>query len=298
MTSRFRFISTHRGAYGVKRLARLLVVSRSGFYRWLGAEAGRAGRAAADAQLLARIRAIHTASGGTYGIPRITAELAATGCPVNHKRVERLMRAHHITGRHLRRRLRTTIPGPAVVPAVDLIRRDFHAEAINQRWCGDITYLRAGGRWLYLATVIDIASRRLIGWSINTHMRTSLVTDALAAAVTARAGQVTGVIMHTDNGTQYTSHDYAKTCRQYGIRLSRGQVGSSYDNALAESLFATLKRELPAAATSWPSEADARRDLFQWIAFYNHRRRHSALGYQSPTNYETRTPSTSMPTAA
>jgi transposase InsO family protein len=298
VTSRFRFISTHRGVYGVQRLTRLLAVSRSGYYRWLAGESDRIARAVADDELAAGIRTIHAASGGAYGAPRVAIELRAQGRLVDRKRVERVMRQRGIIGRHLRRRIRTTIPGPAATPVADLLRRDFTATGINQRWCGDITYLRAGGGWLYLATVIDIASRRLIGWSIANHMRTALVTDALHAAVAARGGHVKEVVMHTDRGAQYTSATFADACHRNGIHPSRGHIGSSYDNALAEAFFATLKRELPAAATGFTCEADARQQLFRWIAFYNHRRRHSAIGYISPADYESQLPSTTVPIAA
>lgn len=294
MTSRFRFISTHRAAYGVKRLCRVLAVSRSGFYRWEAAEPDRQARAAADDDLATEIAAIHAASHGSYGSPRVTIELRERGRRVNRKRTARLMRARHIVGRHQRRGKRTTIPDPAAPPAPDLLGRDFTATDLDQRWCGDITYLRVGDGWLYLATVIDIASRRLIGWSLNRHMRADLVIDALAAAVAARGGRVDGVIFHSDRGSQYTSSDFAAACDRHGVRRSMGRVGSSYDNALAEAFFATLKRELDVDHHRWHSEADARRDVFRWIAFYNHRRRHSALGYLSPADYEQRHRSTTL----
>lgn len=188
MTSRFRFISTHRATWSVKRLCRILAVSRSGFYRWAASEPARQERAAAEDTLAGQIRIIHVDSGGTYGSPRVTVKLRDQRVRVNRKRVERIMRHREVVGRHLRRRKRTTIPDPATPPVPDPIGRDFTATARDQRWCGDITYLRVGGGWLYLATVIDIATRRLIGWSINTHMRTSLVIDALDAAVAARGG--------------------------------------------------------------------------------------------------------------
>ncbi|WP_375155177.1 IS3 family transposase [Micromonospora sp. 4G55] len=286
VTSRFRFISTHRATWSVKRLCRILAVSRSGFYRWAASEPTRRSRAAAEDALAEQIKFIHADSGGTYGSPRVTVELRCQGVRVNRKRVERIMRRRDVVGRHLRRRKRTTIPDPAAPPAPDLVGRDFTATAPDQRWCGDITYLRAGGGWLYLATVIDIATRRLIGWSINTHMRAGLIIDALHAAVAARGGRVDDVIFHSDRGAQGGSGDFADVCRRHGIRRSMGRVGSSYDNALAEAFFATLKRELDVDRRRWASEADARRDVFRWIGFYNHRRRHSALGYLSPADYE------------
>ncbi|WP_375547185.1 IS3 family transposase [Micromonospora chalcea] len=293
VTGRFRFISAHRAVFGVKRLCRVLAVSRSGFYRWSASEPARQARAAGEDALAEQIRAIHAGSGGTYGSPRVTVELHHQGVRVNRKRVERIMRQRDVVGRHLRRRKRTTIPDPAAPPVPDLIGRDFTATAPDQRWCGDITYLRVGAGWLYLATVIDIATRRLIGWSINTHMRAELVIDALDAAVAARGGRVDGVVFHSDRGAQYGSGDFADVCQRHGIRRSMGRIGSSYDNALAEAFFATLKRELDVDRRTWTSEADARRDVFRWIAFYNHRRRHSALDYLSPADYEqTLTPTT------
>ncbi|MEU5552855.1 IS3 family transposase [Micromonospora sp. NPDC047793] len=286
VTSRFRFISTHRATYGVKRLCRILAVSRSGFYRWTVSEPARQARAADEDALAEQITGVHADSGGTYGSPRVTVELRCQGVRVNRKRVERIMRQRDVVGRHLRRRKRTTIPDPAAPPTPDLIGRDFTATAPDQRWCGDITYLRVGAGWLFLATVIDIATRRLIGWSINTHMRTGLVIDALDAAVAARGGRVDGVIFHADRGAQYRSGAFADTCRRHGVRRSMGRIGSSYDNALAEAFFATLKRELDVDRRRWATETDARRDVFRWIAFYNHRRRHSALNYLSPADYE------------
>jgi transposase InsO family protein len=181
----------------------------------------------------------------------------------------------------------------------DLLGRDFTATAPDQRWCGDITYLRVGDRLCYLATVIDIATRRLIGWSINTHMRTDLVIDALDAAVAARGGRVHGVIFHSDRGAQHGSARFADAGRRHGVRRSIGRTGSSYDNALAEAFFASHKRELDVDRRRWATEADARRDTFRWIAFYNHHRRHSALGYHSPTDHERAlTPTTPLPIAA
>ncbi|SCL31079.1 Integrase core domain-containing protein [Micromonospora rhizosphaerae] len=230
MTSRFRFISAHRAVFGVKRLCRVLAVSRSGFYRWAASEPARQDRVAAEDALAEQIRIIHADSGGTYGSPRVTVELHDQGVRVNRKRVERIMRQRDVVGRHLRRRKRTTIADPAAPPAPDLIGRDFTATAPDQRWCGDITYLRVGGGWLYLATVIDIATRRLIGWSINTHMRTSLVIDALNAAVAARGGQVDGVIFHSDRGAQggfnWSSQHLVGEVKRWRMGWGRSGFGS------------------------------------------------------------------------
>jgi len=288
LISRFRFISAMRADYGVQRLCRVLGVHRSAFYAWLAGAPAREAKAAEEARIVAKIRDFHTASKGTYGSPRITVDLRDDGEIVNHKRVARLMREHDIVGLHLRRKKRTTIPDETTPAVPDLIERDFKPGPINHRWCGDITYLPVGESWLYLATVIDIGSRRLIGWSIADHMRTGLITDALEAAVRARGGHVNGVIFHSDRGSQYSAAEFAKFCAEYGIRRSMGKVGTSYDNALAESLFATLKREtmrqLP--LKRWISARQARTDIFRWIAWYNHRRRHTALNNQAPTVYE------------
>lgn len=300
MTSRFQFISTHRAFWSVKRLCHVLAVSRSGFYRWSATQPARQARAAADQVLAGQISRVHAASGGTYGSPRVTTELHAQGVRVNRKRVERVMRRCGVIGLHLRRRKpATTIPDRAAPPLPDLVRRDFSPGGPLGRWCGDITALPTRSGWVYLATVIDISSRRLIGWSVNTHMRTDLVTDALNAAVTTRGGQVAGVVFHSDRGAQYRSHDFTNTCHQHGIRQSMGRTGSSYDNALAEAFFATLKRELGVHHHRWTSPTQARRDIFTWIAFYNHRRRHTTLGHHSPTHYEhTLTPTTLQPTTS
>ncbi|GAA4210795.1 hypothetical protein GCM10022252_79060 [Streptosporangium oxazolinicum] len=284
--SRFAFVDDHRGAFGVKRLCRVLKVSRSGFYRWCKAAPAQAERAAADAALAAEIRRIHDEFDGTYGSPRVTAELRARGRQVNHKRVARVMRRCGIVGLHLRKKVRTTVPELSHQQVPDLIQRDFTAERPNIRYVGDITYLPVGeGRFLYLATVLDLGSRRLVGWSIADHMRTELVSDALRAAAAAR-GSLGGAIFHADHGAQYTSAEFAKVCAELGVRQSMGAVGSSADNAAAEAFNATLKRETLRGARGWSSAREARLAVFKWITRYNTRRRHSTLGYLSPIDYE------------
>jgi transposase InsO family protein len=296
-TCRWDFISTHAQRFGVQRLCRVLGASRSGYYRWQAGAAARRQRAEAEAATVAEIRAIHDEHRGAYGAPRVHAELRDRGRPVNHKRVRRLMRVHGIVGRHLRRRVRTTIADRAAPPAPDLVRRDFSAAAPDRLWCGDITYLPVSDGWLYLATVIDLYSRRVIGYSIADHMRTELITDAIDAAVATRGGQVAGVVFHSDRGAQYTSAEFATVCAQHDVARSMGRVGSSYDNAAAESLFASLKREL-LHGRRYTSPQQLRLDVFEWLANYNTRRRHSAIGYQTPAGYERQTITGKLPTAA
>ena len=286
--NRFQFVADHRHAFEVKRLCEVLGVARSSFYAWLDAEPARTARQAADAALAARIRTIH-ATDRAQGAPRITAELNDGVGPdqrVNHKRVARVMRAHAIAGLRLRRRVRTTIPEPAEQKMPDLLHRDFTADAPNRRYVGDITYLPiADGSNLYLATVIDCFSRRLAGWAIAEHMRTDLIGDALSAAEAMR-GSLLGAIFHSDHGAQYTSKDFAQLCTSLGVIQSMGAVGTSADNALAESFNASLKRETLQGAHAWPDPASCRRAVFGWVNRYNTRRRHSYCGQQAPIVYE------------
>ena len=288
--SRFQFVADHRDTFEVKWLCEVVEVSRSSFYAWLDAAAARAERAAADEALAARIRAVQASEGIEYGAPRITAELndgttADDEDRVNHKRVARVMRAHGIAGLRLRRKVRTTVSEPDDQKVPDLLKRDFTAAAPNNRYVGDITYLPYESGHLYLATVIDCFSRRLVGWSIAEHMRTELVEDALRAAQRER-GSLVGAVFGSDHGAQYTSKAYAELCADLGVTRSMGAVGSSADNALAESFNATLKRETLHGAARWASARDARLAAFKWITRYNTRRRHSYCGQLSPVAYE------------
>jgi transposase InsO family protein len=287
MTRRWDFISDNRADFGVQRICRVLEVSRSGYYRWLAGAETRARRQAADDALAAEIREIHTDHKGTYGVRRVHAELRGFGHAVNRKRVERLMRKHGLEGRHLRRRKHTTISDRLAPPAPDLVNRTFTAGRLDEKWCGDITYVQVGGTWLYLACVLDICSRRVLGWSMAPHMRAELVIDALKMAVATRGGTVSGVIFHADRGSQYTSAAFAQVCDSFKIRRSMGRVGSSYDNALAESFWQGLKRETMYQRL-FSTMRQARLEIFQWLTYYNARRRHSALDYLSPVEFEQR----------
>ncbi|MEV0961896.1 IS3 family transposase [Streptomyces sp. NPDC049910] len=284
-TRRWDFVSAHAETFGVQRICRVIEVSRSGYYRWLAGAEARAERQAADDALAAEIREIHAEHKGTYGIRRVHVELRGFGHTVNRKRVERLMRKHGIEGRHLRRRKRTTVPDRLAPPAPDLVQRRFTAGRLDEKWCGDITYVQVGGTWLYLACVLDICSRRVLGWSMAPHMRSKLVIDALKTAVATRGGSVNGVIFHADRGSQYTSAAFAQVCDSFKIRRSMGRVGSSYDNALAESFWQGLKRETMHQRL-FSTMRQARLEIFQWLTYYNARRRHSALNYLSPVKFE------------
>ncbi|MBT1189518.1 IS3 family transposase [Streptomyces sp. CJ_13] len=287
LVTRCQFVEDHQRRHGVKRLCDILGLARSSFYYWRRTAAARAARQTAEAGLAARIRKAHQDSDGTYGVPRITAELRDEGGPaVNHKRVARIMRTIGLEGVRLHHRHRTTLADQAAPKAPDLIGRDFTAAEVNTKYVGDITYLPvSGSKPLYLATVIDLASRRLAGWAIADHMRTELVTDALTVAERTR-GSLAGAIMHTDHGSQYTSRAFAEICRSAGVRQSMGAIGSSADNAAAESFNAAFKRETLKGRKTWSSEREARLDAFRWLTRYNTRRRHSRLGQRSPIAYE------------
>lgn len=263
--SRFQFVADNSATFEVKRLCELVEIERSSYYAWCKGVPARAARAAADAELAEKIRAIH-AGDNTIGAPRATAELnddKPAKERVNHKRVARVMREHGIRGYTKRRRVRTTIPEPSGQKYPDLLKRDFTASRQNERYVGDITYLPlADGTNLYLATVIDCNSRRLVGWAVADHMRTSLVEDALKAAAATR-GSLAGAIFHSDHGSVYCSKDYAKLCKKLGVTQSMGAVGTSADNALAESFNATMKREVLQDATCWPDELTCRRQVFR-----------------------------------
>lgn len=297
--SRFQFVADNSATFEVKRLCELVEIERSSYYAWKAGAPARAKRAAADVHLLGRIRAVHDAD-NTVGVPRVTAELNESkpaGERVNHKRVARVMRAAGIAGYVKKRRVRTTIPEQADQKVPDLLQRDFTADAPGRRYVGDITYLPiADGNNLYLATVIDCYSRRLVGWAVADHMRTSLVADALNAAAATR-GSLAGAIFHSDHGSVYTSKDYASLCHNLGVTQSMGAVGTSADNALAESFNATLKREVLQDAACWSDELTCRRQVFRWLVRYNTRRRHTWCGYLSPSTYEARRAAT-LPTAA
>jgi putative transposase len=273
-------------------ICRVLGVNRTSFHDW--ERRPPSDRALQDAWLTEKIKQIHLASRGVYGSPRIHAELRLEhGIRVGRKRVARLMKAAAISATKPHKRPRTTIRVPGVEPATDLVERDFRPPGPNVLWVADITYLRSGEGWLYLAAVQDTYSRQIVGWSMATHMRAALVVDALQMAL-ARRRPGPGLIHHSDQGSQYVSLAFGRAARQAGIAISMGSRGDAYDNAVAETFFATLKKEL-VNRRSWPSRLELQSAVFEYIeAFYNRHRRHSTLGMISPAEYEqTQTTATS-----
>jgi transposase InsO family protein len=281
--SRFRFIEVEKATYPVVRLCRVLNVSASGFYAWVNRPASA--RAVANAALTERIRAIHTRSRSTYGSPRAHADLREAG-PVGRKRVARLMREAGLVGCRPRGFRRTTIADPTA-QTDDLVRRAFRPADLDHLWVSDITYVRTDEGWLYLATILDACSRRVVGWSLADHLRAELALDALTMALTTRR-PAPGLIHHSDRGTQYLSGAYADRLAAHHLRQSVGHPGTCWDNAVAESFFATLKTELLHRQT-WAARQQARTAILEYIeVFYNRQRRHSTLGYLSPADFEDR----------
>jgi putative transposase len=282
----FRFIEAEKAGFPIAFMCRRLGVSTSGYYAWRVRRPSA--RAVADAGLTATIRQIHAASRGTYGAPRVHAELDdAHGLRCGRKRVARLMRTAGLVGVCRRRTARTTRRDETAAPSDDLVRRSFAAAAPDRLWVADITYLPTWQGFLYLAIILDAFSRRVVGWAMADHLRSELVVEALEMATWNRRPSP-GLVHHSDHGCQYTSLAFGQRCRQAGIAVSMGSVGDCYDNAMAESFFATLEGEL-VARTRWRSHAEARMAIFDYIeGFYNPRRRHSALDYLSPAEYERR----------
>lgn len=265
-------------------MCRVLGVSPSGFYAWRDRMPSK--RAQRDAALTAKLLAYHEASDGTYGRPRLLADLQDDGEQVSGKRVHRLMRLAGIQGVTRRRSFRTTRRGKEARPVPDLVDRNFVATEPNRLWVADITYIPTWAGFLYLAVVIDAWSRRVVGWSMTTHLKTDLVLGALNMAIEQR--RPAHVIHHSDQGCQYTSIAFGRRCKEVGVRPSTGTVGDAYDNALAESFFASLECEL-IDRRRFTSHVEARLAVFSYIeGFYNPRRRHSALGQTSPIDYERR----------
>jgi putative transposase len=281
--SLFRFIAAEKANYPISLLCRMLGVSRSGFHAWECRPPSD--RALADAWLSEWIRAIHAESRQTYGARRVHAALRHRGVRVGRKRVERLMRLAGLSGLVPKRYRRTTIRVPGVRVADDLVDRDFTPAGPNELWCADIKYVRSWQGWLYLAAVMDCYSRRIVGWSMRPDLEAELVGDALEMAI-ARRRPKPGLVHHSDQGSQYVSLRFGERCREIGIHRSMGSKGDCFDNAVAESFFATLEKDL-LRRRSFATRQDARSAVFDYIeTFYNPIRLHSTLGYLSPVEYE------------
>lgn len=279
---RFGFIDAERANYPVAMMCRLLAVSRAGYYEWRGREPSK--RAKEDGVLTVKIAASHKRSRGTYGSPRILADLAEEGHRVGRKRVARLMTEQGLAGCRPRRYKATTDSDHADPVAANVVDRDFAPAGLDQVWAGDITYIRTWQGWLYLAVIIDLCSRRVVGWSIADHMRTELILNALNMAVGQRCPE--GVVHHSDRGSQYTSKAQQAALEKHGMVASMSRKGNCWDNAVVESFFATFKTEL-IYRRPWPCQKEARTAIHEYIGgFYNGSRRHSFLGNQSPVQYE------------
>jgi putative transposase len=280
----YRLVLVEKACTSVSVACNLLGVSTSGYYEW----AGRApsDRVLSDAWLIERIKTIHAANRGVYGSRRVTAELRlGEGVVVSRKRVQRLMRKAGLSGLQRVKRGRTTIRVPGIRIADDLVERRFRPAASDVLWVTDITYLRTWEGWVYLAAVQDAFSRRIVGWSMADHMRAELVVDALEMAVHRRR-PAPGLICHSDQGSQFVSLAFGQKARDAGIARSMGSKGCAYDNAVAETFFATLKKEL-VHRRSWPTRRELISEVFEFVeGFYNTTRRHSTLGYLSPAQFE------------
>lgn len=279
----FEFIAANQTSFNVSRMCRLLGVSRGGYYAW--STRPLSDHARRDIELTTMIEVIHDESRGTYGAPRVHAMLARQSEHVSVKRVARLMREAGLTGLFKKRRGRTTISVPGIRTAPDLVKRDFFATEPNELWVADMTYIRTWEGWLYLASVMDVYSRRVVGWAMDSSMSAQLVVDALEMGL-ARRQPSEGLIHHSDRGAQYVSLIFTNSCKEAGIETSMGAKGCAYDNSAAESFFATLKKDL-IHRQSWPTREEARRAIFDYIeVFYNRKRLHTTLGNMSPEEFE------------
>jgi len=277
-------VKVHQAEHRVATMCRVLGVSTSGYYAWRSRLLST--RAREDAVLRQRIEVIHAVSRGTYGAPRVHVELTTQQAHVGRKRVARLMRAAGLRGVSRRKWVTTTVRDRAAEGAPDLVERDFTASGPDQLWVADLTYIPTWEGFLYLSVVLDAWSRRIVGWAMAGHLRTELVLEALDMALRRRCPEQ--VIHHSDHGCQYTSIAFGKRCLEAGVRPSMGSVGDCFDNAMCESFFATLECELIDRG-SFRTRVEARREVFEFIeGWYNTHRRHSALEYMSPVEYERR----------
>jgi len=285
--TRYRWVADRKAeGFPITMACEVAEVSRQAFYDWrLRLVGGPSEAEQAEEVLVALMRDIHDEFDETYGSPRMTVELSNQGTVVNHKRVERLMRVHGIVGVHKPAKVRTTIPAEGNPPLPDLVQRGFAVGRPDVAWVSDITYIPTGAGWLYLATVLDLGSRRLLGYSMASHMRTSLITDALEMAAGIRGGATAGIVFHSDRGSQYMSGDFRHLVADLEMVQSVGRTGVCWDNSVAESFFSSLKREL-VSRYRFEDRSRARRAIFAWINRYNIRRLHSSLRYLPPIEWE------------
>ncbi len=287
--TKYRWIHARKAeGFPIRLCCRVAEVPPSSYYDWREVHgAGPTALELDEAYLVNEIMAIHDTVDDTYGSPRLTGELRRER-RVNHKRVERVVREHGLYAKDARRKkCRTTIPDVSAPPLPDAIKRDFSVGEPGLRTCGDITYIPTGEGWLYLASVLDIGSRRCVGYDMDSRMPTELVSRALTMAVNTRGGDVKGMIFHGDRGSQYMSHDYRELCESFGIVQSVGRTGSCHDNAVAESFWSTLKREM-VSRFRFETRAEARRAIIAWINHYNTLRLHSSINNMSPIEWELR----------
>lgn len=279
---RYAFMQRHAAQFAIQTMSRVLAVSTSGYYAWCKRQPSQ--RARENARLLEIIRQVHQASRATYGSPRVHAELQARGIVVNRKRIARLMQHAGIQAKRKQRYKVTTKRTAAHRVAPNVLQRDFHADEINRKWVADITYIATREGWLYLATVLDTCSRKIVGWSMSPRLHTQLVLDALNLAVGQRDVS-DALIHHSDQGSQYTADAFQQALKSNRIVISMSAAGNCYDNAMMESFFATLKTEC--VTEPYSSRRQARQAIFEFIeVWYNRQRRHSALGYLSPEQFE------------
>jgi putative transposase len=285
--TRYRWVASQGAAgFPVSLACSVAEVSTSAYYDWAArVSAGPSDAELDEAYLINDIIDIHAGSDSTYGSPRVTRHLRRWGYCINHKRTERLMRDHNIVGITERRRVRTTVPAEGVAPLPDLVERRFAPGAPDVAWAGDITYVPTDEGWLYVASTLDLGSRRLVGWAMDDTMPTSLVADALIMAAATRGGEVRGVIFHSDRGSQYMSARFAELCDGLGIRRSAGRVATCFDNSVAEAFWSSLKREL-VHRYRFATRAQAKAAITAWIRRYNNVRLHSSLDYVPAIEWE------------
>ncbi len=279
---RFAFVEEHRDEISVNRLCEIMEISPRGYRAWRSRPLNNSQRK--DMVVLAHIREQFALSLGSYGRPRMTEELKELGLNVGHRRVGRLMRENGISVKRNKKFKATTDSNHSFNIAPNLLDRDFSADRPSRKWAGDISYVWTQEGWLYLAVILDLHSRRVVGWAVSNRMKRDLAIRALKMAIALQPPK--GCIHHTDRGSQYCSHDYQKLLRQHGFKASMSGTGNCYDNAAVETFFKTIKAEL-IWRRSWPTRRGAELAIFEYInGFYNPRRRHSAFGWKSPLAFE------------